>query len=123
MPFELDHHSGIPIYVQLRNAIKMEIATGRYSPGSKLPTVRESAVELKVNPNTVSRVYSELEHEGILSTRQGRGTFVTAKPDVIESNESDQLDHLLDALLLEAGQMGFTPQQVLETLKSRLTKL
>lgn len=123
MPFELDHHSGIPIYIQLRNAIKMAIATGLFPPGSKLPTVRQFAVELKVNPNTVSRVYSELEHEGFLSTRQGKGTFVTAQPDVFESNGSHQLDHLLDALLLEAGRMGFTPNQVLETLKSRLTKI
>lgn len=120
MPFQLDFHSGIPIYIQLKNAIKMATVTGLYPPGSRLPTVRQLAVELKINPNTVSRVYSELEQEGILSTRQGRGSFVKDRPEAAEAGTTNRLEQLLDNLLAEAGQLGFTPAQVLKALENKL---
>ncbi len=76
MPFNINVDSRIPIYVQLKEAIKLAIATGKFPPGSQLPTVRQLAVQLKINANTVSRVYLELESEGVVATRQGKGTFV-----------------------------------------------
>jgi GntR family transcriptional regulator len=76
----LDTRDRTPIYVQLERGIRAAIAAGRLRPGSQLPTVRQLAVELRINANTVARVYGELERAGVLETRRGVGTFVTASP-------------------------------------------
>lgn len=120
MMFELDLKSGIPIYVQLKQKIKYAIATGKLPPGSQLPTVRQLAVDLKVNVNTISRVYSELEKEGILATKQGKGTFVNIQ-NVIQTNERDskRLDQLIDNLFIEAFELGYSPKELLEYIQRR----
>ncbi|MEW5786053.1 MAG: GntR family transcriptional regulator, partial [Bacillota bacterium] len=74
--FHINTRSGVPIYVQLKEQIKTAVAGGILSAGDQLPSVRELAVALVINPNTVVRAYNELEHEGLLSIEQGRGTFV-----------------------------------------------
>lgn len=79
MWFHIDPSNGIPIYVQLIEQIKKAIATGLLNPGEQLPSVRELAVELTVNPNTVSKAYQDLEREGLIETLRGRGTFVSQK--------------------------------------------
>ncbi|NLN22275.1 MAG: GntR family transcriptional regulator [Syntrophomonadaceae bacterium] len=120
MKFEIDFDSGIPIYIQLKNEIKYAIATGKIPPGSQLPTVRQLAVDLKVNVNTISRVYSELEKEGVLSTRQGKGTFVSEK-NVMKTNgrNKERLDQLVDKLFIEAFELGFSPEELLEYIQRR----
>src|SRR6476660_8257606 len=75
-PFDVDTRSPTPIYAQLDRAIRASIATGALEPGMQLPTVRQLAVDLAVNANTVARVYAQLERDGILETRRGVGTFV-----------------------------------------------
>src|ERR1700686_4858619 len=77
--FRLDAHSGVPVYRQLIDQVQAAIATGTLRPGDQLPTVRLVAVELAINPNTVSRAYREMEIRGILDTQQGTGTFVAEK--------------------------------------------
>lgn len=85
----VDLKSGIPIYVQLVNQLTYQIKTGKRQPGSVLPTVRQLAVDLEINPNTVVRAYAELEREGLIETRQGSGTHVaTMIPEV--SGESPE---------------------------------
>src|SRR6202789_3573262 len=74
--FRLDPHSGVPVYRQLIDQVQAAIATGTLRPGDQLPTVRRVAVDLAINPNTVSRAYREMELRGILDTQQGTGTFV-----------------------------------------------
>jgi GntR family transcriptional regulator len=74
--FRVDSHDPAPIYAQLERAIRTAIAAGQLSPGDQLPTVRQLAVQLKVNANTVARVYSTLEHDGVVETHRGIGTFV-----------------------------------------------
>ncbi len=120
MKFEIDFDSGIPIYIQLKNEIKYAIATGKIPPGSQLPTVRQLAVDLKVNVNTISRVYSELEKEGVLSTRQGKGTFVSEKK-MMKTNgrNKERLDQLVDKLFIEAFELGFSPEELLEYIQRR----
>lgn len=120
MKFEIDLKSGIPIYIQLKNEIKYAIATGKIPPGSQLPTVRQLAVDLKVNVNTISRVYSELEKEGVLSTRQGKGTFASKK-NGMQSNgrDNERLDQLIDKLFIEAFELGFSPEELLEYIQRR----
>ena len=78
--FEVDSSSPNPIYAQLDRSIRAAIATGKLEPGAQLPTVRQLAVDLSVNANTVGRVYAQLERDGILETRRGVGTFVRESP-------------------------------------------
>ena len=72
----MEYNPALPIYLQAANSIKRDIVTGKLPPGAKLPSVRDLAVEYTINPNTVSRVYKELESEGVCFTRRGMGTFV-----------------------------------------------
>ena len=76
----IDHHDRTPIYAQLDRALRAAIATGRLRHGDQLPTVRQLAVDLRINANTVARVYAELERDGVLETRRGVGSFVRAGP-------------------------------------------
>lgn len=114
---EIDPKSGIPVYIQLKEGLKLLILQGVYTPEMRLPTVRQLAVELKVNSNTVARSYSELEREGIISTRQGRGTFVCAIPEAQEHNAKQaELDRLVDAFIKDTLSLGFDKEHVLKQL-------
>ncbi len=120
MKFELDLKSGIPIYVQLKQEIKYAIATGKLPPGSQLPTVRQLAVDLKVNVNTISRVYSELEKEGVLATKQGKGTFVSKQNGtLLNKRDNKRLDQLIDKLFIEAFELGYSPEELLDYIQRR----
>jgi len=77
MYLSLDSHSGAPIYLQIKEQMRLAVATGAIRAGEQLPTVRDLAAELRINPNTIARVYRELQAEGLLVSRQGSGTFVT----------------------------------------------
>jgi GntR family transcriptional regulator len=78
--FTLDMASGVPIYRQIVDWVKVRVAGGQLGPGEQLPTVRQMAVDLNVNYNTVARAYMELERMGVVNTLQGKGTFVATKP-------------------------------------------
>ena len=113
MKIILDSHSGVPIYIQLKEKIKLAIATGEYQPEERLPTVRQLAVDLKINPNTVSRIYSAMEQEGILATRQGRGTFVRDNIDVCEEKvRGENLERIIENFLCEIHQLGYEIEHV-----------
>ncbi|HXC71423.1 MAG TPA: GntR family transcriptional regulator [Pyrinomonadaceae bacterium] len=114
----------MPLYAQLTRAIRFAIATGRLRVGEQLPTVRQLAVELRVNANTVARVYAELERTGILETRRGVGTFVSARQFAISHRQEHEkhINELVDRFLEEACAMGFSIDDVLEQLQSRCKK-
>lgn len=116
----VDPRDRTPIYAQLDRAIRAAIATGRLAAGDQLPTVRQLAVELSINANTVARVYAELERGGILETRRGVGTFVSATP--VKAHPPKQHDKRLQAfitrLLADASSAGFTLDDVLEGLQA-----
>ncbi|MBC8014556.1 MAG: GntR family transcriptional regulator [Sporomusaceae bacterium] len=107
----LDYTSGIPIYVQIKEAIRNAVVSGAYSKGTQLPTVRQMAVELKINANTVSRAYTELERDGVLASRQGRGTFVHLEKE-IDPVKLERLEQLVDGLLTAANELGFSEQEI-----------
>ncbi|SDF68342.1 transcriptional regulator, GntR family [Sporolituus thermophilus DSM 23256] len=111
LPIKIDYTSGIPIYVQIKEAIQNAIRTGAYPQGAQLPTVRQLAVQLKINANTVSRAYTELEREGVISSQQGRGTFVTMPTD-IDYAKLAQLEAKVVRLLEEAAALGFSAADV-----------
>lgn len=119
-PFKLKLDSGIPIYVQLKEGIKLAIATGNFAPGAQLPTVRQLAVELKINANTVSKVYSELESEGVLVTRQGKGTFVRERPEIDDNVREGVLNGIVEHFMIQASELGFTNEELLDALKKRV---
>ena len=112
MKFDLNFQSGIPIYIQLKEQIKYGMARGHLKPGTQLPTVRELAVDLRVNANTVSRVYSELEHEGLLTTRKGKGTFVLTQNVPHQINDIQVLKTEMEGLVDKAKELGFTPDEI-----------
>ena len=114
----------MPLYAQLTRAIRFAIATGRLLVGEQLPTVRQLAVELRVNANTVAKVYAELERSGILETRRGVGTFVSARHlEAGHRHEHEKhLIELVDRFVAEAGAMGFSTDDLLDQLQSRRKK-
>jgi GntR family transcriptional regulator len=117
---KLDLKSGVPFYRQIIDQIKTAIAMGEIGPGDRLPTVRQLAVDLSVNPNTVSRAYMELELTGLVETQMGSGTFVGQLK--VEQNDVERrrmLDEICQELLSRASQYGFTLDDILENLKQR----
>lgn len=111
-PFTINYISGVPIYVQVKEAIRNAVITGAYPPGTQLPTVRQMAVKLKINANTVSRAYSELEREGVISGQQGRGTFVTMMKS-IDYDKLAQLEKLVAKMITDAKELGFDEHDIL----------
>jgi len=114
----LDLATGVPAYRQIIDQVLGAIASGTLLGGDQLPTVRQLAVDLSINPNTVVRAYRELEIRGILTTQQGIGTFVTAQQvPVDEAVRQRQLDHLIGDLLARAGAAGLTADEVVVRLQ------
>ncbi|NOX56886.1 MAG: GntR family transcriptional regulator [Planctomycetes bacterium] len=120
MEFQIDPTSRLPIYRQLRNQIREAVARGRLQPGARLPSVRELSRRLVVNPNTIARVYTELEREGILHTRPGLGVFVAEpKSELTRKVRRERLREQVDQLLTEAVHLGFAAHEVIQLVKER----
>lgn len=118
MEFLIDTDSGIPIYRQILEQVKFSIARGDLKPGNRLPTVRQLAVDLSINPNTVIRAYRELEIEGVLDTQQGSGTFVgRKKPEIDQIKKQRMLDQILTETLARASAYGFSLEELMEALR------
>jgi GntR family transcriptional regulator len=118
--FRLDPGSGVPVYRQLIDQIQAGIATAALPVGTQLPTVRQVAVDLAINPNTVMRAYRELEIRGVLDTQQGTGTFIaTQQAEANNHEKARRLDQLIDEFVARAGAGGFTLEEVLTELKER----
>ncbi len=117
----IDSRDPTPLYAQLERALRAAIAAGRLSPGDQLPTVRELAVDLRINANTVARVYTELERAGVLETRRGVGSFVAAGRAAARPAEEKarRLRGFVTRLLADADQAGFTIAEVVEELGRR----
>src|SRR5438270_13169290 len=114
MEFRIEAASRTPIYRQLMAQIREGVARGRLSPEARLPSVRDLSRELVINPNTVARVYTELEREGILNTRPGLGVFVAqSKNELTKKVRKDRLTCLVDGLLTETVHLGFTAEELL----------
>ena len=119
MEFRLDDHSGVPIYRQIQDLIRLGIASGRLRPGQQLPTVRALAVDLAVNPNTVIRAYMELEREGVLAMEQGTGTFVSesARQTIAPEERQIKLETLCTEFLARVARYGFSPAETIKALR------
>ena len=119
--FKLDLKSGVPFHRQIVDQIRYGIASDRLMPGEQLPTVREMAVNLQINPNTVRKAYSELEILGILDTQQGTGTFVSDQQVEIADDEKQRmLGQICNELVARGHQYGFTLKEIVTHLNRRL---
>ena len=107
----MEYNSSLPIYLQAANSIKQDIVTGKLSPGARLPSVRDLAVEYTINPNTVSRVYKELEMEGVCFTRRGMGTFVTEDPERVQQTKQEMTGAQTPAFLALMEQLVMSRAQ------------
>ena len=116
----VDPRDRTPIYAQLERAFRAAIATGRLAVGDQLPTVRQLAVELSINANTVARVYAELERAGVLETRRGVGTFVTATPAQAHppKQQEKRLRAFITRVLADASAAGLTLDDLLAGLQA-----
>ena len=120
MVFSIDAKSGVPLYRQIIEQVKFAIARGDLEPGHQLPTVRQLAVDISINPNTVIRAYRELEIEGLLATQQGSGTFVSEnQPEIDAVEQQRMLDQIITELMARASGYGFSLDEVLEGLRQR----
>jgi GntR family transcriptional regulator len=120
---QLDLRSGVPVYRQIMDQVLGAVASGRLTSGDQLPTVRQLAVDLSINPNTVIRAYRELEIRGFLDTHQGSGTFVSQQR--VEQDDEERvrkLDLIVSDAIARAGAEGFTAKQVLDRLKELLAE-
>jgi GntR family transcriptional regulator len=118
--FRLDPRSGVPVYRQLIDQVTGGIASSSLSAGDQLPTVRQVAVDLSINPTTVMRAYRELEIRVVLETQQGTGTFIShqkVRRDDVERER--QLNQLVGEFVARAGASGFTVEELLEQLNDR----
>ncbi len=120
VPFRLDAASGVPFYRQVIDQVLLAVADGRLAPGTQLPTVRQLAVDLSVNLNTVAKAYREMEIRGIVETQQGTGTFVAARPSPGgAADRRKALERLVDELLAKGGSHGFRVEEVAEAVAAR----
>jgi GntR family transcriptional regulator len=114
----LDLQSGVPVYRQIIDQVRGGVASGALSVGDQLPTVRQLAVDLAINPNTVVRAYRELELGGLLETHQGTGTFISAQKIRGGSEErARQLARIVEDAAARAGAAGFTVEELIEELR------
>ncbi len=122
MDIEIDFESGVPIYVQLVDRIKQMVASSQLQPGEQLPTMRQLATDLRINYNTVGRAYTILDQEGLISTQQGRGTFITWRLDEeqIQELRMDKLRSMLGHLLQEAFALGYNEKEIEEIFQEKL---
>jgi GntR family transcriptional regulator len=127
--FSVDSADPTPLYAQLDRSIRAAIAAGRLKVGDRLPTVRQLAVDLRINPNTVAKVYAELERAGVLATQRGIGTFVRDTPTPVglttRRDRERELRPLVDRLLADASAFGITLTEIvqfIDALAARQTK-
>jgi len=121
---QIDDHAGMPVYRQVLDQIKYYIASGILKPGDRLPSIRELAQTLAINPTTVVRVYGDLEHEGVIEMQHGRGAFVTTRSFRMTSAQRERkIRELARRLVVEAAQMGAPASQVLKAVEEELEEL
>lgn len=122
--FQINVHSGVPVYRQLMDQIRHYVAGGVLAGGDALPSIRELAKTLAVNPTTIVKAYGELEHEGVIVIRHGRGAFVAdSQPAWSAARRRERLQALAGQLAVEARQMGAADGEALDALRRALDRL
>ena len=124
MQIQINTGDSTPYYSQIAGQVRYLVASGQLAPGEQLPTIRQLAERITVNPNTVARAYRDLEAEGLVEARRGAGVFVTATVSPLSQKEKLRtLTEGIDNLLVTAKQLGFDSETLLRLLKQRQKKL
>lgn len=113
----MEFKAALPIYLQVMMMIKRDIVTGELQLGAKMPSVRDMALQFTINPNTVSRVYRELEQEGICFTKRGMGTFVTEEKEKVEQLKEEMAQELVSQFLNGMKQLGISGEEAVRMIK------
>lgn len=122
MNFRLDSSSGVPFYRQIIDQVLLAVADGRLKAGTQLPTVRQLAVDLAVNLNTIAKAYREMEIRGIVETQQGTGTFVAARTGAKSRERRKALSDLVDRLIANGEALGIPMEDLVDALVERAEK-
>ncbi|HTS61230.1 MAG TPA: GntR family transcriptional regulator [Candidatus Acidoferrales bacterium] len=123
MEIRIDVRDGVPIYLQIVEQVKRNVALGRLKPEEGLPSVRQLALDLTINPNTVARAYLELEHQGVIYKRQGQGTFVSSQAAEASRRERHKMvSALFEKAVIEAVNSGMTGREIEETYHQLLRR-
>lgn len=109
--------NNMPIYIQIMNYVKKQIITGKLNPGDKIESVRDLALELQINPNTIQRTFQELEREGIVETRRGLGRFVTSEESTIMLIKKEMAGELLERFVQGMKELGFEKEDIVAIVK------
>ena len=118
---KISYEDGVPIYRQIVNQIKQLVASGRLGIGSELPPIRKLALSIVVNPNTVAKAYKELEHQGVIFTKQGAGCFVSAKESPLSEDERLRImSEYVQQLLTQAHQLKFSYADIIKELDNQI---
>lgn len=122
MDIGVDFESGVPIYMQLVDRIKQMVVSGQLQPGQQLPTMRQLAADLRINYNTVGRAYTILDQDGVISTQQGRGTFIASRlsEEQIQRMRLDKLGGMIGQVIEEALVLGYSPQEIEDIVEEQL---
>ena len=120
---DLEFDDKMPIYLQIMDRIKMDIVTERLKAKDKLPSVREMAMTLKVNPNTLQRAYQELERLGIVYTQRGMGTFVGERENMVDDLKQEMAKEVMDSFILRMKRLGFTEEEIICSIAKNIIEV
>jgi len=118
--YSIDSRSAVPVYEQLKRQIILHIISGRLDDGEKLPSIRELAAAIRINPNTVAKTYRQLETDGFVISRKGLGVFVSAEVMELQSNRNEIFMELTDEYLSKAAGLGINADEIMKGLSDRL---
>jgi len=120
---DVEFDDKMPIYLQIMDHIKMDIVTEKLKANDKLPSVREMAMNLKVNPNTLQRAYQELERLGIVYTQRGMGTFVGERANMVDDLKQEMAKEVMDSFILRMKRLGFSEQEIIESISKNIVEV
>ncbi|MCK4505217.1 MAG: GntR family transcriptional regulator [Candidatus Aegiribacteria sp.] len=118
--YSIDSRSAIPVYEQLKRHIRLHIVSGRLAEDEKLPSIRELASTLRINPNTVAKTYNHLETDGFVTSRKGLGFFVTTGRKNIQDDREIIFNDLTDEFISRLTELGFASEEIVKSLSDRL---
>ncbi len=115
----MDFDKNIPIYIQIEDKIKLDIITNKYQPGEKIKSVREFALELKINPNTINRALLELEEQGLIITQRTSGKYITEDKNIIEKEKNKLINKKIDEFMNDMKELQLDKNKIIQIIKEK----
>ena len=115
----MDFNKNVPIYIQIEEQIKLDIITNRYKPGEKIKSVREFALELKINPNTINRALLELEEQGLILTQRTNGKYITENKKLIEQEKNKLINKKINEFISDMEELNIDKQKIIEIIREK----